>query len=89
MACAQSVRIDVQKLGHIGDAGDIKRACKLGSDLRRVAVDGHLAAHDEVRGADLFDAQRERVGRGERIGAGKGAVGEQQTRGGAARDAVT
>ena len=65
------VACDLANFGNIGDAGDIKRARKLGADLRGIAVDGHLSANDEVGVSNMFDAKRKRVAGGKSVGAGK------------------
>ena len=69
------------------DAGDLRVAQLLGrlrAHLRRVAVDRLAAAEHEVRAAELLDGQRERVARGQRVGAGERLVGEQDDLVGAA-----
>ena len=71
------VACDLANFGNIGDAGDIKRARKLGADLCGIAVDGHLSANDEAGVSNMFDAKRKRIAGGKSVGAGKSAVREQ------------
>ena len=68
---------------HLLDGGDVSHLvevellCHLRAYLSRVAVDSLAAANHEVGHADLLNRLAQCVARGERIGTGKGAVGEQ------------
>ena len=60
--------------------GDLRQAELLGglrTHLGSVAVDRLPAAEHEVARAELLDRSGERIARGQRVGAGKGAVGQQ------------
>ena len=60
----------------------------LRAGLRGVAVDRLATAEDEIVIADRFDRLREDVARGERVGPGGAAVGDQDRAVGAAVEAV-
>ena len=76
-----ALAIDLVDAGDIGDLFELQALGDAGADLRGVAVDGLLAAEHDVdlaEGvADLLQRRREREGRGQRVGAGEEAVGEQ------------
>jgi len=63
---------------HVGDLVQVELLRHLRAHLCGVAVDGLASANHEVGHANLFDGRGERIRRGERVGSGEGAVGQQK-----------
>ena len=70
-------RHDLVDAAHAGDLRQAELLGRLRADLGGVAVDRLPAAEDEIGRAQMLDRARERVASGQRVGAGEGAVGEQ------------
>ena len=61
---------------HIGHAGNLEGASKLGANLGGIAVHRHLAANKQVEVlVECLDAAFESIGGRQRIRARKGAIG--------------
>ena len=60
-----------------GRIGDTKKRCHLRAHLRRVAIDGLLAAEDQINVTQFANSAGERSGGCPGIGAGEGSITQQ------------